>query len=279
MIIIGEKINGTRKEVATAIEAKDEDKIRMLARTQAEAGANYIDVNAGTTPDKEPETLVWLVKLVQAEVDIPLSLDSPNPAALNAALPHVNKTPLINSVSAEKDRLDHVLPIVAKYSCPVILLAVSDSGLPKGIDDRMEVIRVLIGLAREQNIADDKLYIDPLIMTISTGNEHGNIALTTISKVREEFPDVHITGGLSNISFGMPARAILNQSFISMAIAAGLDSAITDPTDSNMLATILAAETLKGKDRFCKNYNGAYRRGLFGNKPTGTENLTDAVQQ
>ncbi len=264
MIIIGEKINGTRKEVAEAIAAKDEEKIRMLARTQAEAGANYIDVNAGTTPDIEPETMLWLAGLVEDEVDIPLCLDSPNPEALNATIAHVNKTPLINSVSGEKDRIEHILPIVAEHKCPVILLAVSDAGLPKGIDDRMEVIRYLIGLAREADIPDENMFIDPLIMTISTGNEHGNIALTTITTVREEFPEVHLTGGLSNISFGMPVRAILNQSFMSMAIAAGLDSAITDPTDRNLLATILAAEALKGKDRFCKNYNGAYRSGKFG---------------
>ena len=266
MIIIGEKINGTRKEVAAAIEAMDEEKIRMLARTQAEAGANYIDVNAGATPDIEPETLKWLVNLVQDEVDVPLSLDSPNPEALRAAMGEVNQTPLINSVSGEKDRIKNVLPIVVEHKCPVILLAVSDSGLPKGIDDRMEVIRYLIGLAREHKIPDDKMFIDPLIMTISTGNEHGNIALSTMKAVREEFPQVHLTGGLSNISFGMPVRGILNQSFISMAIAAGLDSAITDPTDRNMLATLLAGETLIGKDPYCKNYNGAYRRGLFGNK-------------
>lgn len=266
MIIIGEKINGTRKEVAAAIEVRDEDKIRTLARTQAEAGAHYIDVNAGTTPDVEPETLVWLVNLIQDEVDVPLSLDSPNPDALNAALPHVNKTPLINSVSGEKDRINNILPIVVEHNCPVILLAVADSGLPKGIDDRLEVIRELIGLARDKGVTDEKLFVDPLIMTISTGNEHGNIALTTMTKVREEYPEVHLTGGLSNISFGMPVRGILNQSFISMAVAAGLDSAITDPTDRNMLATLLAAETLVGKDPYCKNYNGAYRRGLIGNK-------------
>lgn len=265
MIIIGEKINGTRREVAAAIEAKDEQTIRFLARSQVEAGATYIDVNAGTTPDLEPDTLVWLVKLVQEEVDVPLSLDSPNPDALRAALPHVNKTPIINSVSGEKDRVEQILPIVAEYKCPVILLAVSDSGLPKGIDDRMEVIRSLVMLAREQGISDEDMFVDPLIMTISTGMEHGNIALESIAMVRTEFPTVHITGGLSNISFGMPVRGILNQSFISMAIAAGLDSAITDPTDSNMLATILAAEALTGKDRFCKKYNGAYRQGLFGN--------------
>lgn len=268
MIIIGEKINGTRKEVAAAISAKDEDKIRLLARTQAEAGANYIDANAGTSPEIEPETLIWLVKLIQQEVDVPLSLDSTNPEALNAVLPHMNNTPLINSVSGEKDRIDNVLPLVVEHNCPLVLLAVGDRGLPKGIDDRMEVIRYLITLCREKGIPDENMFVDPLVMTIATGFEHGNIALATIKMVREEFPNIHITGGLSNISFGMPVRGLLNQSFISMAIAAGLDSAITDPTERNMLGTILAAETLLGKDSYCKNYNGAFRRGLFGNSIT-----------
>lgn len=264
MIIIGEKINGTRKEVAAAIVARDEDKIRDLARSQAEAGASYIDVNAGTTPDIEPETLCWLVKLVQDSTDVPICLDSPNPAALKAAMEVVNKTPMINSISGEKDRIEGVLPIVVDHGCPVILLAVSDSGLPKGVNDRMEVIRYLVGLARDRGIADDRMYIDPLIMTISTGTKHGNIAITTISMVREEFPEVHLTGGLSNVSFGLPIRGVINHSFISMAIAAGLDSAITDPTDKEMLGTILAAEMLLDKDPYCRNYSQAYRAGKLG---------------
>jgi len=269
MIIIGEKINGTRKEVAQAIEQRDEQKIRSLAQSQSAAMANYIDVNAGTTPDIEADALVWLVQIVQDETDLPLCLDSTNPLALSAALEHVNGTPIINSVSAEQERIDQILPIVAEHGCPVILLAVSDSGLPKGIDDRMEVIRHLVGVARDAGVSDGDMFVDPLIMTISTGTEHGNIALGSISQIRKEFPDVHITGGLSNISFGMPMRGVLNQSFFSMAVAAGLDAAITDPTNKKMLATILAAEALTGKDRFCKNYNGAYRKGLFKDETPG----------
>lgn len=269
MIIIGEKINGTRKEVAQAIEQRDEQLIRMLARSQSDAMANYIDVNAGTTPEIEADALVWLVRIVQEETDLPLCLDSTNPDALRAALEHVEKTPIINSVSGEQDRIDRILPIVAERRCPVILLAVGDSGLPKGIDDRMEVIRSLVGLARDAGISDKDMFVDPLIMAISTGTEHGNIALGSIFQIRKEFPDVHVTGGLSNISFGMPMRGVLNQSFFSMAVAAGLDAAITDPTNTKMLATILAAEALTGRDRYCKNYNGAYRKGLFEAAPSG----------
>lgn len=264
MLIIGEKINGTRAEVAAAIAARDEAKIRELARAQVEAGADYLDVNAGTSAGEEPEALVWLVRTVQEEVDVPLSLDTPNPAALEAALAEVRRTPLVNSISGERERLAGSLPLAAAHGCPVIALALDDTGMPKDADDRLRVIRRLLEETRRAGIPDESVYVDPLIMAISTGDEQGAIALETMRRVRAELPEAHLTGGLSNVSFGMPARGLINRAFIVLAIAAGLDVAITDPTNRDLMGTILAAEAVLGRDRFCRNYTSAFRAGRIG---------------
>jgi 5-methyltetrahydrofolate corrinoid/iron sulfur protein methyltransferase len=264
LLIIGEKINGTRKEVAAAIAARDADKIRDLARTQVEAGANYLDINAGTSPALEPEAMSWLVRTVQQEVDTPLSIDTPNPVALAAALAEVKQTPLVNSISGERERLERILPLAAEHGCPLIMLALDDTGMPKTVDDRMRVIGQLLERTDDAGIPQDKLFIDPLIMAISTGDEQGNVALETMRRVREQIPDAHITGGLSNISFGMPIRSLINRAFVVLAIAAGMDSAIMDPTNRDMIGMILAAEALVGKDRFCRSYNRAFRDGRIG---------------
>jgi 5-methyltetrahydrofolate--homocysteine methyltransferase len=264
MLIIGEKINGTRKEVGAAIAARDAARIRGLARAQVEAGAQYLDVNAGTAPENEPEDLVWLVRTVQEEVDVPLCLDSPNSAALRAALLETRTPPLINSISGEPYRLAESLPLAAKHGCPVLALALDDTGMPKNVDDRMRVIRHLFEETRKAGIPDASVYVDPLIIAVSTGDEQGNIVLETIRRVRAEFPEAHVTGGLSNVSFGMPARTLINRAFLVLTTAAGLDSAIMDPTDRELLGILLAAEALLGQDRFCRNYNRAFRAGRIG---------------
>ncbi|MHB8767031.1 MAG: dihydropteroate synthase [Deferrisomatales bacterium] len=264
MIIIGEKINGTRKEVREAVTGRDAEFIVALARRQAEAGASYLDVNAGTSPDREPDDLVWLVRTVEAAVQVPLCLDSANPKALAAALAEVRATPMVNSISGEPDRLEHVLPLVAARGCSVIALALDDQGIPKGVEGRMAVIARLFAATRAAGLADDKVYVDPLILAVATENQGGAVALETMRRVRAEYPQAHLTAGLSNVSFGLPARSLVNQAFLTLAIAAGLDSAILDPTDPGLTAAALAAEVVLGRDRFCLAYNRAYRAGRIG---------------
>ena len=261
MIIIGEKINGTRKQVGIAIRERDAALIERLACEQVEAGAVYLDVNAGTGPEREAEDLVWLIQTVQQSVDVPLCLDSPNAATLKLAIKAVVRQPMINSISGEPERLEHVLPLVAEHQCPVIVLALDDNGIPKTVDDRMKIVDRLVSATRESDIADDKLYIDPLIMAISTGDDAGIIACETMRRVRKKYPDTHLTGGLSNMSFGSPARKYLNQAFLVLALEAGMDSAIMDPSSPGITPLLLAAEAVLGRDRFCNKYNRAYRAG------------------
>ena len=263
MKIIGEKINGTRKHVAQAIAERDADLIKDLAQKQAEAGSTWLDVNAGTHPEREPDDLIWLIENIQSVVDTPLSLDSANPKALEIAIKAVNKTPLINSISGEPDRLEKILPIVAEYGCEVIALAMDAKKIPESFDKRMEVIDKVIEHTRATGVSDDKVYVDPLAMTIATMNQSAVIACDTIRAVHEKYPEVHFTMGLSNISFGLPSRKQVNRGLLILAMQAGLDSAILDPLDKELQAAIVTTELLLGKDRHCLNYLKASRKGLF----------------
>lgn len=266
MQIIGEKINGTRKKVGEAVMSRDAGFIRELALGQVRAGADLLDVNAGTPPDRELEDLVWLVRTVQAAVDVPLCLDSPNIGALVAAVSEVNHPPMINSINGDAEKLTNVLPLVSKHGCTVIALALDETGMPKGVQDRMAVIRRVFEATRAAGISDERVYVDPLIMTIGTDIRAGVTVLETMRLVRAEFPDAHITGGFSNISFGLPGRAMINRCFLTLVLDAGMDSAIIDPANEEVYEALLVTEMLLGRDRFCRRYTQAYRSGRIGNK-------------
>ena len=220
-------------------------------------------MNAGTHPDQEPDDLIWLIENIQSVVDIPLSLDSANPNALGIAIKAVNKTPLINSISGEPERLEKILPLVAKHGCEVIALAMDEKKIPETFDKRMEVIDKVLEATHAVGVADDKVYVDPLAMTIATMNQSAVIACDTIRAVRAKYPQVHFTMGLSNISFGLPARKQVNRGLLILAMQAGLDSAILDPLDKELQAAIVTTELLLGKDRHCLNYLKASSKGLF----------------
>ncbi len=263
MKIIGEKINGTRKRVAQAIAERDGEFIEKLATAQVEAGSTWLDVNAGTHPDQEPDDLAWLITQIQSVVDIPLCLDSANPKALETAMELVKHTPMINSISGEPARLKTILPLVAEHGCRVIALAMDEKKVPKTSDQRLDILRRLMAETRAANIPDDHVYCDPLAMTIATDNNSAQVALETMRVIKQEYPEAHLTIGLSNISFGLPARKQVNQGFLIVAMQAGLDTAILDPLDRNIQAAILIAELLLGRDRHCLKFIRASRAGMF----------------
>lgn len=263
MEIIGEKINGTRKRVAQAIGERDTTFIQDLARRQSEAGSAWLDVNAGTHPKQEPDDLIWLVETVQAVVNTPLCLDSANPKALEAAIKAVSQTPMINSISGEPQRLEEILPLVAAHGCRVIALAMDAKKIPETAEARVAVIEQVLAATQAADIPDERVYIDPLAMTISTNVQSAMIFFDTVRAVHQAHPAVHFTAGLSNISFGLPARSYINRAFLTLALAAGLDSAILDPLDRELKAAMLAAQLVLGRDRHCLNYTRAYRAGVF----------------
>jgi 5-methyltetrahydrofolate--homocysteine methyltransferase len=277
MIVIGEKINGTRKSVAHAIQRRDQDLIAELALGQVRLGASYLDINAGTHPDREPADMQWLVETVQAVVDIPVCLDSANPQALEVCLRMVKQPPIINSLNGEQDRIDAVLPLAARYGARLIVLAMDDQGIPATAGDRMAIIAQLIGRCRDAGLHDEDLFIDPLVTTIATNTDSGQIAFETMRRIRQQFPLVHITCGLSNISFGEPSRTIINQAFAAVALACGLDSAIMDPEDQALRNVLYATELVLGRDPHCKRYNQAHRDLIIGTLPASDSPVVRAL--
>jgi len=261
MIIIGELINSTRKKIKQAIDDQDVKYIQDLAVKQEEAGADYIDVNAGAYVHDEVKHLVWLVKIVQEVVSKPLALDSPSPKALNEAMKVHEGTPMINSISAENERYDEIIPLLKDADIPVVALCMSDEGMPETADDRLEVAKKLLDRLDKDGVKLSNVYLDPLIKPVSVSGEYGPQALDAIERIARLESGCHITSGLSNISFGLPHRALLNQAFIVLAMGRGMDSAIVDPLDQKKMSLVKAAEVILNKDDYAMNYLKAARAG------------------
>jgi len=263
MIIIGELINASRKQISSAIENKDADTIQKIAKDERENGADFIDVNAGVFVGKESDYLKWLVTTVQETVEAPCCLDSPDPKAIETALSIHKGVPMINSISLEKERYEALLPVVSGTECKVVALCMSDKGMPETTDDRVSIADELINNLLKNNVPLDNIYVDPLVQPVATKDSYGIEFLDAIEKIINKFPGVHTICGLSNISFGLPERKFLNQTFMVMAITKGLDAAIVNPLDKGMMAKIVAAETLAGKDEYCSQYLQAWRDKKF----------------
>ncbi|MPM19696.1 5-methyltetrahydrofolate:corrinoid/iron-sulfur protein co-methyltransferase [bioreactor metagenome] len=263
MIIVGEKINTSLKGITEAVKERNKEFIQNLAVNQSELGADYIDVNCGTLINEEEEALLWLVTTVQEVVDKPCCIDSPNPLALEAALKVHKGTPMINSITLEKDRYEAVIKLVKEYKAKIVALAIDDKGISPESEKRIEIGCKLIEDMHSEGVPYDDMFIDPLIQPISTDSNMGLVSLDTISGIKKAYPEVHFMCGLSNVSFGLPNRGLLNRTFIAMCMHAGLDGAVLDPNNKKMMSMIIAGEALLNKDRFTKKYLKAHRKGLL----------------
>ncbi len=263
MIIVGEKINTSRNKIAEAVTNRDVAFIVQTARDQAEAGANFIDVNAGTFLDKETESLCWLVETVQAHIDLPLCLDSPDPAALTEAIKHHKGEPMINSISLEKDRYEALLPVITSHPCHVVALCMSQTAMPISVEDRVVVASELIQKLTDNGIPIEKIYVDPLVQPVSVDVRMGLAIVGAINKIMQDFPGVNTICGLSNVSFGLPQRGLINRNFLALAMANGLSAAIMDPTDKKLMSTLISVEMLLGRDEYCEKYIDAYQNGIL----------------
>lgn len=263
MIIVGELINASRKTIGEAITNQDAAVIIKAAKNQHEAGAHFIDVNAGIFVDEEVEYLEWIVRHVQSAVSAPCCIDSPNPKAIEAALSVLQGNPMINSISLESDRYEALLPLVAGTDMKVVALCMSDEGMPETAGDRLAIADKLINGLVQHNVALDNIFVDPLVQPISTDQSFGTEFLKAVEQIVKQFRGVHTMCGLSNISYGLPNRSFLNQTFAAMAVAKGLDGLIVNPLDQKMMANLIVAETLAGRDEYCSNYIEAYRGKRF----------------
>jgi len=260
MFIIGELINSTRKRIREAVLARDASYVKEIALKQANAGAHMLDVNGGVA-GQEAECLSWLVDVVQETVDLPLCLDSSDSAALRQALPRCKEQPMINSINGEPARIQAVLPLLKEYKAKVVALCMGEAGPPSGVEDRVATACRLVDRITAEGIPLDDIYVDACVLPISTGPEHGRSLAEAIGQITARYPGVHTSVGLSNASFGLPVRKLLNQTFVVLLISRGLDAAIVDPCDRQLMANIAAAEALLGRDEYCVEYLRAFRAG------------------
>lgn len=264
VLIVGELINTSRKAIKPAVDSRDADFIKGVAVQQVEAGANYVDVNCGTMVFNEPETMEWLVRTVESAVQEPVCIDTPNSKAMEAGLACIkNGQPMINSITAEKERFAAIIPVVLKYKAKVVALCMDDKGIPDSAEQRINIVKRLVGDLRAAGVPDDDIYLDPLITPISTGDDYGSYVLETVRYIRAEYPNVHSICGLSNISYGLPKRKALNQTFMVQTMTCGMDAYILDPLDKTMMGFAYAAQALLGQDPFCGGYLAAHRAGLY----------------
>jgi 5-methyltetrahydrofolate--homocysteine methyltransferase len=253
-VIIGERINPTgRKKLAEEMAAGNYDTVVADAIAQVDAGAQMLDVNAGIPLADEPAILAEAIQLVQGVTDVPLSIDSSIVAALEAGLSVYQGKPLVNSVTGEEDRLETVLPLVAKYGAAVVAITNDESGISEDPDVRFEVARKIVERAADHGIPKEDIVVDPLVMPIGAMGDAGRQVFRILRRLREEL-GVNSTCGASNVSFGLPNRPTLNAAFLPMAIASGLTSAITSPLHTEMLHAVKAADVLMGNDGHCSGW-------------------------
>ena len=266
-VIIGERINPTgRKKLAAEMVAGDFSTVIADVDAQVRAGARMLDVNAGIPLADEPAILAETVKLVQSLTDVPLSIDSSIVAALDAGLGAYEGKALVNSVTGEEERLEAVLPLVARHGAAVVAITNDESGISEDPDVRFDVARTIVRRAADHGIAASDVVVDPLVMPIGAMGSAGRQVFTLVRRLREEL-GVNTTCGASNVSFGLPNRNGLNGAFLAMAIANGMTSAITSPLHEEVRQAVMAADVLMGHDRDCTAWIGRYREG--GGEPAG----------
>jgi 5-methyltetrahydrofolate--homocysteine methyltransferase len=263
MITIAEKINASIPSVKRIIESRESENLIGLARSQAEAGADYIDVNVGTGSggqDDEMEAMAWAVATIQSEIDIPLCIDSADPKVLEAGLKVRDERPcLINSTKASDKYLTAVIPLAKEYDKPLVGLAMDEEGIPKTVEKRVEACLKIVDAFSSAGMEISNLFFDPLVLPVSTDIKQGKVTLDTITAIKQAIPQAKTVMAVSNVSFGLPKRKIFNTAFLHMAIMAGLDAAILSVLDQDLVGAAKTAEAVLGRDRHCRKYSRFWR--------------------
>jgi len=260
-VVVGERINTSRKRVHEAVIDRDSTYIQGDVKKQQAAGATFIDVNAGARIGYEKADMEWLLEVIQKVVTIPLCLDSPDPKVLEMAYGMVKDRPMINSISLEKERYDAMTPFLKGKDCSVVALCMDDSGMPKSAQDVIDRAGRLVKSLEGIGLRKELIYIDPLIQPISIDTTKGVMAMDAVRGIMSKFPGVHTICGLSNISYGLPQRRIINRTFLTLLMRAGLDTAIIDPIDDKIMGVLKTTEMLMGNDEYCASYLKGVRAG------------------
>jgi 5-methyltetrahydrofolate--homocysteine methyltransferase len=258
-VLIGERINPTgRRLLAEEMKNGDFSRVEQDAIAQVGAGAQMLDVNAGIPLADEPALLAKAVELVQSLTDVPLSIDSSIVVALEAGLSVYRGKALVNSVTGEEERLEQVLPLVARHGAAVVAISNDETGISEDPDVRFEVAKKIVARAADHGIPAADVVVDPLVMPIGAMATAGRQVFHLVRRLHEEL-GVNTTCGASNISFGLPNRAGINAAFLSMAMGAGMTSAITNPLEPEIRQAILASDVLNGHDANCVTWIKTYR--------------------
>lgn len=261
MILIGERINSTREDIKRALTERDGGFILEEARRQDIC--DYLDVNASLLMEGEGDALRWLVETIQGSLDKPLSIDTPSPQALLEAIRVHRGRAIVNSISAQRERIEGFLPILEEFKPRVIALLMDDEGIPDSAEGRLGVAKRIAEELIKRGFPPQDIFFDPIIKPISVEPKAGIIALETIELLKREMGDFPIVIGLSNISFGLPRRRLINRAFLVLSILKGLDAAILDPCDRELVGEIMACEALLGRDEYGMEYIRALREGKF----------------
>ncbi len=268
-VVIGERINPTgRKLLAAEMAAGDYSRVEREAVEQVQAGAQMLDVNAGIPLADEPAILAEAVRRVQAVTDVPLSIDSSIVAALESGLAAYKGKPLVNSVTGEEERLESVLPLVKKYGAAVVAISNDETGISEDPDVRYAVAKRIVERAADHGIPRADIVVDPLIMPIGALGQAGVAAFRLIRRLRDEL-GVNTTCGASNVSFGLPNRNGLNAAFLTMAVGAGMTSAITNPLHAEIMTAIMGADVMMGHDAECRRWIRKFREPAPPGTPEG----------
>ena len=254
MIIIGERLNSTRKPIREALERRLGDFLTSEAIRQKEAGAEYIDLNAAALMEEEIATVSWAVPLLQGATSLSLAIDSPNPEAIEAGLKAHRGRALLNSLTAERSRIERILPLIREYKPRVIVLCLNDEGMPKDPDSAVAIARKMVELLVREGLTMDDIFIDPLVRPVAAEPGAARLFLDSLAALKKALPGAITVAGLSNVSFGLPLRGLINRSLLVMALERGLDAAICDPLDKDLQASLKAAEALLVRDPSMKSF-------------------------
>ncbi|HVJ48599.1 methyltetrahydrofolate cobalamin methyltransferase [Desulfitobacterium sp.] len=263
MIIIGERINGMFKDIGDGLRNKDPKPLQEWALKQQEGGAHYLDVNSGpAVPTEErPEAYEWMVKIIQEVSELPLCLDSTNYNAIEAGLKLCKRPAMINSVPAERPKLERVFPMAVQYNASLIALTMDKKGIPKDSENRLAFAMELVAAADEFGLPMEDLFIDPLILPVNVAQEHAPEVLETLRQIKNlANPAPRTVLGLSNVSQKSPDRHLINRTYLAMAMASGLDAAIMDANDDDLVDVAATAEILLNKSIYADSYLKVFRQ-------------------
>ena len=261
MLVIGERINTSRKGMEELVRRREETALVEEARKQVEAGADYLDVNCGTLREEEPEALEWAVRTIQEAMEVPLCIDTPNPMAMERALKAHKGRAILNSITLEPGRFDAVLRLAKEFGAQVVALSMGERGMPRTAEERVEAASSLVERLTGEGIRPEDIYVDPVVTPVGADPGAGLAVVEAAREIKRRFPEVHIVAGVSNVSFGLPKRALLNEALTLLLMGAGMDAVICDPLDRGLMALICAGEAVLGRDEFCMRYIEAAREG------------------